>query len=65
MPGKTKLALSPRGEGLVVAEDPEQVRDIIRQARGSRDFDGFVDLTTDSGDTLYVAVDQILYIERE
>jgi uncharacterized membrane-anchored protein len=65
MPGKTKLALSPRGEGLVVAEDAAQVMEEIGIARRDEGFDGFVALTADSGTTVYVAVDKILFIEPD
>jgi len=65
MAGHTKLALSPRGEGLVVTEDAAQVMQEISTGQQTQGFSGFVQLTTVSGNTVFVAVDKILYIEPD
>lgn len=65
MPSKTKLAFSVSRDGpgfIVVEEDLALVMQLISSA-GSQGEPGFVKLTADGGNTVYVAIARILYIE--
>jgi hypothetical protein len=64
MPAHTKLVLS-RDQMIILNQDAAQVMHEISAATRSADFDGFVQLTRAGGDTVFVAVDKILYVESE
>ena len=50
---------------LILDQDAAQVMSEIRAASHSEGFDGFVQLTRAGGQTVFVAVDKILYVEPE
>jgi hypothetical protein len=64
MPGQTKLVLS-RDQMLTLNQDAAEVMHTISAATHDEGFDGFVQLTRAGGQTVYVAVDKILYVEPE
>ena len=63
MPGQTRIILFEDRSGVVVQEDPTQVINLISVARRTQPPTGFVKLTADRGTTLFVAIDQIRYME--
>jgi hypothetical protein len=65
MPGPTRIILFEDRSGLVVQEDTTQVIDLISVARRAQPPTGFVKLTAERGTTLFVAIDQIRYLEPE
>ena len=64
MPDQTKLVLS-RDQMLILNQDAAEVMHEISAATRSEGFDGFVQLTRSGGQTVFVAVDKILYVEPD